>query len=172
MLINVGEAYIVVNIISGSLMAQDQDMQAHVAAQSVNNGAASAQQMHIPPDLNIHEDDPSFKLKLKIFGGPSAGEIYYHKQDFTGKKIVIGRTPECDIRINDKLLSKNQATISYSPQDQSWILTDGINGKNSTNGTWLYLNENFKMHTGMIFKANQTIFQVELKSGRLSARPI
>ena len=114
MLINVGEAYIVVNIISGSLMAQDQDMQAHVAAQSVNGGnGVSTQQMHIPPDLNIHDDDPSFKLKLKIFGGPSAGEIFYHKQDFTGKQLVIGRTPDCDIRINDKLLSKNQATIAF-----------------------------------------------------------
>jgi len=34
----------------------------------------------------------------------------------TGKRIVIGRTPECDIRINDKLLSKSQASISFSPE--------------------------------------------------------
>ena len=127
--------------------------------------------MHIPPDLDIHADDPSIKLKLKIFGGPSAGEIYYYKQDFTGKKIVIGRTPDCDIRINDKLLSKNQAHIAFSPDQTAWWLVDGFNNKRSTNGTWLYLNEDFKMHSGMIFKANQTIFNVELKtSARLSAR--
>jgi predicted component of type VI protein secretion system len=83
---------------------------------------------------------------------------------------VIGRTPDCDIRINDKLLSKSQASISFDPDHSSWILTDGFNNKPSTNGTWLYLNENFEMHTGMIFKANQTIFVVDLKTGRISAR--
>lgn len=46
------------------------------------------------------------------------------------------------------------------------MLTDGFNNKPSTNGTWLYLNENFVMKNGMIFKANQTIFNVELKSAR------
>jgi len=44
------------------------------------------------------------KLKLKIFGGPSNGEIHYFQNE--GQEIVIGRTPNCDIRIDDKLLSK------------------------------------------------------------------
>jgi predicted component of type VI protein secretion system len=84
---------------------------------------------------------------------------------------VIGRTPDCDIRINDKLLSKNQACITFLPDQTSWWLIDGFNNKKSTNGTWLYLNEDFKMHNGMIFKANQTIFSVELKeTSKLSAR--
>lgn len=154
MLINVGEAYIVVNIISGSLMSQDQDLQAHQADAMSGHGSMNAQQLHIPADLDVNADDPSIKLKLKIFGGPSAGEIYYYKQEYTGKSIVIGRTPDCDIRINDKLLSKSQASIAFDPAHSSWILTDGFNNKPSTNGTWLYLNENFEMHTGMIFKAN------------------
>lgn len=82
--------------------------------QDPNSG--QQQQMHIPEDLDVNAEDSSVKLKLKIFGGPSAGEIYYYKQDFTGKKIIIGRTPDCDIRINDKLLSKNQASIAFSPE--------------------------------------------------------
>ena len=105
MLINVGEAYIVVNILSGNLLAQDTDLQQH--QEGTMNNEMPAQQLHIPEDLDIESDDPTVKLKLKIFGGPSAGEIYYYKQDFSGNKIVIGRTPDCDIRINDKLLSKN-----------------------------------------------------------------
>ena len=61
----------------------------------------------IQPYLDIHADDPSLKLKLKIFGGPAAGAIYYYKQgQEESKRIVIGRTPDCDIKINDKLLSK------------------------------------------------------------------
>ena len=71
--------------------------------------------MHVPADLDVNADDPAMKLKLKIFGGPSAGEIYFYKQDQGDKRIIIGRTPDCDIRINDKLLSKAQASIAFSP---------------------------------------------------------
>lgn len=39
------------------------------------------------------------------------------------QEIAIGRTPNCDIRIDDKLLSKLQATIRYEEGD--WILYDG-----------------------------------------------
>jgi len=152
MLINVGEAYIVVNIIFGCLLQQDQDLQQYCAEGQGPDG--NQQQLHIPSDLDIQEDDSTYKLKLKIFGGPSAGEIFYFREDHLRSPIVIGRTPECNIRINDKLLSKSQATITFAPEQQCWILSDGYNGKSSTNGTWLYLNENFEMHEGMIFKAN------------------
>ncbi len=39
---------------------------------------------------------------------------------------------------------------------------DGYNGKGSTNGTWLYINEEFEIYENMVFKANQTIFQANL----------
>ena len=169
MLINVGEAYIVVNLISGSLMANCQDLQQFYGEGASAGGSMTPQQIHIAPDVDVNSDDPSIKLKLKIFGGPSAGEVYYYKQDLTGKRIIIGRTPDCDIKINDKLLSKCQASVSFVPDTQQWVLVDGFKNKPSTNGTWIYLNENFEMHTGMIFKANQTIFNVELKTARLSA---
>ena len=71
-------------------------------------------------------------------------------------------------------LSKSQASIRFAEQrlfeggvaevQQTWVLSDGFQGKPSTNGTWLYLNEDFQMHEGMIFKANQTIFSVSLKT--------
>lgn len=77
-----------------------------------------------------------------------------------GQEIIIGRTPNCDIRIDDKLLSKSQAHIKCN--DGMWTLNDGYNNKPSTNGTWLYLNEDFEMFDGMVFKANQTIFEVKL----------
>jgi len=160
MLINVGEAYIVVNLIMGNLLAQDSDLQIY-QQQDQRNTDGMNQQIHVESGFNMEADDDSYKLKLKIFGGPSAGEIYFYKPE-VGKKIVIGRTPDCEIRINDKLLSKNQAMIGFSEEENGqWILSDGCNGKPSTNGTWLYLNENFIMHPGMIFKANQTIFNVE-----------
>lgn len=73
-------------------------------------------QIHIPQNLDLNSNDENANLKLKIFGGPSAGEIYYYRYQGLEKQIVIGRTPDCDIRINDKLLSKNQATIAFAEQ--------------------------------------------------------
>ena len=78
---------------------------------------------------------------------------------------MLGRTPDCDIKINDKLLSKTQShiKIEYTENgNHKWILNDGNNGKPSTNGTWIYINEDLYMYDGMVFKANQTIFSVTL----------
>ena len=44
------------------------------------------------------------------------------------------------------------------------MLHDGIKGKPSTNGTWLYINEDMRIYDGMVFKANQTIFNVVMGS--------
>ncbi len=65
---------------------------------------------------------------------------------------MIGRTPNCDIRIDDKLLSKAQATIKFD--GENWVLQDGYEGRESTNGTWLYLNEDCEIEDGMVFKSN------------------
>lgn len=69
---------------------------------------------------------------------------------------MIGRSPNCDIRIDDQLISKMQSTIKY--EDGNWILEDGRDGKESTNGTWYYLNQEQVIQDGMIFKQNQTFF--------------
>jgi len=66
------------------------------------------------------------------------------------QELVIGRSPNCDIRIDDQLISKMQSTIKY--EDGNWILEDGRDGKESTNGTWYYLNQEQAIQDGMIFK--------------------
>ena len=73
------------------------------------------QSIHLQPGIDVYDDDGELKLKLKIFGGPSAGEIYYYKEE--GQTIIIGRTPECNIRISDRLLSKHQASIQFFKQE-------------------------------------------------------
>ena len=74
------------------------------------------------------------------------------------RNIQIGRFNGADVQLNDKLLSKIHCEIIYSEKD-GWILQDGNRGKPSTNGTWIYLNEDFQICDKMIFKSNQTIFQ-------------
>ena len=126
MLINEGEAYIVVNLLP--------------------EGA--------------DEDEVHDTLKLKIFGGANNGDIYqYHIDQMENgqKTITLGRTNECDVQINDKLLSKSQCYIQtefFQDGSYRWVLFDGVNGKPSTNGTWLYINEDMQVYNGMVFKAN------------------
>ncbi len=48
--------------------------------------------------------------------------------------VKIGRLNSCEIQIEDSLMSKYQAEIQFT--DKGWILSDGANGKSSTNGTW------------------------------------
>lgn len=52
-----------------------------------------------------------------------------------------------------------QATVYYDQIIESWVLEDGYDTKPSTNGTWLYLNEEMPVKSGMLFKSNQTFFQ-------------
>lgn len=80
MLMNVGEAYIVVNLY---------------------------------PENAEQEGKPYDTIKLKMFGGPNNGEMHeFNLQDMeTKQELLIGRTPDCDIKINDKLLSKIQCHI-------------------------------------------------------------
>ena len=51
---------------------------------------------------------------------------------------MIGRFKDCEIQIEDNLLSKYQAHIIYT-EENGWILIDGVNAKSSTNGTWLII---------------------------------
>jgi len=79
MLVNVGEAYMVVNLL---------------------------------PEGAEEQGRPYDTLKLKMFGGPNNGEFYeFHANDIGDREILIGRTPDCDVKINDKLLSKVQSHV-------------------------------------------------------------
>jgi len=72
----------------------------------------------------------------------------------------VGRTPNCDIRIEDKLLSKTQAVIFHD--GENWVIRDGFQDKESTNGTWLYLNEDCEIRSGMVFNSNQSFFEAKI----------
>lgn len=62
-------------------------------------------------------------------------------------------------------------TITFT-HEEGWVLTDGLDDKPSTNGTWsalgvkfrLYLNDEMSMYNKMVFRALQTLFEVEVKN--------
>lgn len=106
-------------------------------------------------------------MRLKLFGGPSTGEVFYFRPDDEPDKepqsIKIGRSNQCQVVIEDAVLSKLQCYIYFCYARECWILEDGApGGKRSLNGTWLYLNEDYEMYDGMTFKVNQVLFQASI----------
>ena len=43
-----------------------------------------------------------------------------------------------------------------------FYLVDGDGKRGSTNGTWLYAENNYELETGTIFKAGQSLFLVDI----------
>lgn len=121
------------------------------------------------PNFASLGNPPSTKLRLKLFGGPSTGEVFYFRPDPATPEpssvIKIGRSNACQVVIEDAVLSKLQAHIYFSHEKDCWVLEDGSPGphhKHSLNGTWLYLNEDFEVYECMTFKVNQVLFQANI----------
>jgi pSer/pThr/pTyr-binding forkhead associated (FHA) protein len=86
------------------------------------------------------------------------------------KVVRIGRSPNCEVIVNDNMLSRFHCFIEFK-SEVGWVVQDGVVYKNenelpdykpSTNGTWLYIIEDVMIKEGMIFKANHTLFQCHL----------
>ena len=104
-------------------------------------------------------------IQLKFIDGPKLDQVFTFKSH---EKITIGRMPSCSIKFDDNQLSRMQCQIENV--DGNWILRDGDGTKNSTNGTWLFVDELFKVYDGMVFKAGQTLFRTsKLKPGSIQA---
>lgn len=56
---------------------------------------------------------------------------------------MIGRTEKCHVRFKDTSLSRLQCRIDYI--DDKWFIRDGDGEKGSTNGTWLFAEEELKL---------------------------
>ncbi len=76
--------------------------------------------------------------------------------------INIGRNQNCDIIIEDMMLSKTQCHIEYNSVDKCFYLIDGDGRKESTNGTWVFILNSTKITNNFIFKAEHTLFLANL----------
>ena len=112
----------------------------------------SFRQNYADNEEKINEDD----LYLKIYSNereydliilPATNDTIYQ----------IGRSDKCDIYIKDRMLSRIHCILFYI--DNNWYIKDGNeNGNESTNGTWLYANEETEILEGMRFKSNSCNF--------------
>jgi hypothetical protein len=111
-------------------------------------------------EKNNTENDEIYKnfINLNIF----SENIKHGNINFSPNQspISIGRSPECDIIINDNMLSRFHCFIEY--KNGRWYITDGYIEENSikksTNGTWIYAFDDILVKNGMTFKANKNIF--------------
>jgi hypothetical protein len=96
---------------------------------------------------------------VKILGSTSRE---FRAEMMKDMSFTIGRHEGVDrklhVGIDDHLLSKVHCVVYFL--QGKWNLVDGDLQKNSTNGTWVYIDEKYQMHTSMVFKYNQTVFQV------------
>ena len=107
---------------------------------------------------NMKENDENKLINLKLFSSNiNHGILTFDKNK---EKIVIGRCSDCDVIIEDTMLSRFHCTIFF--KNDRWFICDGFiennYNKKSTNGTWLYAFENTIIKNGMIFKSNHNLF--------------
>ena len=109
---------------------------------------------------NKEDEEYSNLINLKIF----SGNIRHGKLSFNPNQspFIIGRSTDCDVIIDDNMLSRFHCTIKY--MENKWFINDGIFDKNknemkiSTNGSWKYAFEDTAITDGMTFKANHNLF--------------
>ena len=75
---------------------------------------------------------------------------------------TIGRSQNCDIVIEDMMLSKIQCSIEYNSKDKKIYLNDGDGKKEITNGTWVFILNATKITENFMFKAEHTLFVANL----------
>ena len=95
----------------------------------------------------IKEGEPH--LVVQFIDGPKAKEVFRFRIDDV--PVTIGRSEKCKIKFPGSSLSRTQCQIDYL--DEKWILRDGDGGKCSTNGTWLFAEDEQKIEDAMILKA-------------------
>ena len=108
-------------------------------------------------------------INVKVF----SGNVKHYVMSFSPHKspVTMGRNQECDILIDDSMLSRIHCTIEYKHTEGGWFISDGqlmernAGIKKSTNGTWVYAFDNTAIEEGMVFKANHNLFTCSFNKG-------
>jgi hypothetical protein len=108
--------------------------------------------------LGLEDDETSNVLNIKVFYGLPNHDVL----SFAPEKspFHIGRSEECEIVLNDNMLSRIHCSIAF--KNHACFINDGYeNGGEiieSTNGTWMYPDFDIAMEDKMVFKSNRNLF--------------
>ena len=125
--------------------------------------------------INIEKN----KIIIKIFNntilenknmkenkGPNCDIKEFYIKYNEHKLITIGRNEKCDIVLDDAMLSKVHSCIEYDPKNKLFYLYDGDKNRESTNGTWVFILNSFKITDNFLFKAERTLFMASLTNNK------
>ena len=118
--------------------------------------------------LSIERENLTIKIfNNNILENNSEGEKKYESKIFKINKnedkiITIGRSKKCNLSIDDMMMSKVQSCIKFDSKDNSFFLYDGNSEKESMNGTWVYILNPILITDNFVFKAEHTLFVVNI----------
>ena len=86
---------------------------------------------------------------------------YTYEFSYKNVNITIGRGEQCDISLRDceSDISKIQCTVSYS-NEKVWMIRDGYEDKESTNGTWLIAAHSYPLYDNMEIEVFSSLIKV------------
>ena len=109
----------------------------------------------INKELETEEQFDEDDLIIKIYSNDQEYDPIVIKSD--DRIYQVGRSDKCDIYIKDRMLSRVHCILLF--YDNNWYIKDGNENKNeSTNGTWMFANEETEIREGMKFKSNSCNF--------------
>ena len=115
---------------------------------------------------------PSIKITIGRIPDNEESTLNRHSQLFLAERplqtFLIGRSNNCDIKLNDSTISRVQCRVVFSKD--RWVMMDGIEGKPSVNGTWLSVCKRdrrvreeslpFPVTNGMQVKISEAVLQI------------
>ena len=128
-----------------------------------------------------------FKIDKKIF--VSLGEVHFSIEPIENNKLIIeitfennsikqftfynknnniitiGRGKKCNIVLSNLSYSRIQCSIVF--ENNFWFIIDGDREKESTNGTWVFINWDYDIEDNFIFRIGQNIIQVNLNKFKI-----
>lgn len=76
------------------------------------------------------------------------------------KTVRIGRSKGNEIVLDSSNFSRVHTSFIYSSSDKSWYLMDGDGTKESTNGTWLFLDCQTEIYDKMLLRLGRSLFEI------------
>ena len=121
------------------------------------NGGALAQSGEITNTEKAPGAEILNQITLHFVDGPRGGQT--HQFSLPSVPITLGRAEKNSIAFPGTSLSRVQCQIDYL--DGKWIIRDGNGEKRSTNGTWIYAEDEQRIESGMVVKAGQSLFRLQ-----------
>jgi len=104
------------------------------------------------------ENSGKDELVIRFLDGPKATQVFkFSSQD---EVIKIGRMNDCQIIFEGNNLSRYQCSLVY--KEGFWYIYDGFNEKQSTNGTWIFVDHFYEIFPGTVIKIGQTLFRADI----------